>query len=650
MSRAASVGFRSPDQRSITSQRTGDSTATQESALRGATLAFKSSPAPVRPLVNTYSGTNGALVAATRAGLSAPKFSEYKDTQVPTHSLAQQHSLKAGRDAFARKASIALNSPELIASAQASQRQSPSHVAASLAAARVPAGLTGKDDGRQPARARSTLSRASSHQEVELFEAKQQVRGPGIEVKANPAPGIVSPVPIRPPVNFLPVGDTSPPVPIPRKQLPPKPSSPSLRTLKAVSTFEGHSVTPVNSSRVPSTPPTLSTRSTKDATSFAMTTHDEPAPRLPARPVEMSPTMSETKPRVAPSLPPPRGSKAIRGKDPTLPVRRTTIRSNDSDTESTGSFASARDSFSPIHGMSRANTLARSSTQPQGSALSRNNSLVERKPVLPPPKPSTLQATRYVTVSPEPAPPTMPPRRTSSTVSYRRPLDSLKPQLTADSLANAIVSASLASSRAPSPSKSRPTPPPPRRSSKSHTALAFLLPSSSPPVSRDPSPMKSMRQTLRRTHSSSSDEGSKSPDHSHNIFKPKHPNKHAEGDRKRWRDAITELERKRYEGVWAANRGASVPVPGTGLDEVHGLAVKDIWLRSGLPESILERIWDLVVDGGRPESERRVLRKDEFVVGIWLVDQCLKGRRLPVEVGDSVWGSVRKLTSGVRLR
>lgn len=43
------------------------------------------------------------------------------------------------------------------------------------------------------------------------------------------------------------------------------------------------------------------------------------------------------------------------------------------------------------------------------------------------------------------------------------------------------------------------------------------------------------------------------------------------------------------------------------------------------------------------------LDRAEFVVGLWLIDQRLKGRKLPTRVSDSVWGSVGTLT-GITVR
>lgn len=172
-----------------------------------------------------------------------------------------------------------------------------------------------------------------------------------------------------------------------------------------------------------------------------------------------------------------------------------------------------------------------------------------------------------------------------------------------------------------------------------------------------------MRKTLRQTQSETSDEGEDErlyPYSKHKVQKRlgKHPNKHHEGDRKRWREEVTERERKRYEGVWAANKGLycvftreeqrliskepdsqhvrdlKEAVP----DQVSNLIVRDIWSRSRLPETALETVWDLV-------DHERVgrLGKEEFVVGLWLIDGRLKGKKLPVKVSDSVWRSVKGL-------
>ena len=120
------------------------------------------------------------------------------------------------------------------------------------------------------------------------------------------------------------------------------------------------------------------------------------------------------------------------------------------------------------------------------------------------------------------------------------------------------------------------------------------------------------------------------------IFMKMHPHKHREGDRKRYRAIVTERQKRRYDGVWAANRGLWMDADSS--DNVLNLVVRDIWSRSRLPNDVLADIWDLVdIQGG----DR--LRRNEFVVGMWLIDQRLKGRKLPSIVSESLWNSVRLL-------
>lgn len=178
-----------------------------------------------------------------------------------------------------------------------------------------------------------------------------------------------------------------------------------------------------------------------------------------------------------------------------------------------------------------------------------------------------------------------------------------------------------------------------------------------------------MLRTLRKQDESSASSDEEDAQHPYGHHRKrrlvrKHPNKHHEGDRKRWRDAVTERERKRYEGVWAANKGFhySFTVEEQELmrtapnhqrtkelkmavnDQVSNMVVRDIWSRSRLPSNVLETVWDLVDHDmvGR-------LNKEEFVVGMWLIDQRLKGRKLPVKVTDSVWMSVRAI-HGIKVR
>ncbi|KAI7278970.1 hypothetical protein KC345_g5635 [Hortaea werneckii] len=255
----------------------------------------------------------------------------------------------------------------------------------------------------------------------------------------------------------------------------------------------------------------------------------------------------------------------------------------------------------------------------------------------------------------------------SLTAQWHRMNHQRRTPLQSDDIANAIVASSLASSRAPSPRKSNRLEPPPVPSRRRHHTLSFA---------RSPSPARQgMRMTLRKHDSSDTgEEDSLHPYSKHRKKRHlrKHPNKHHEGDRKRWRDAVTERERKRYEGVWAANKGILCTLcldeeerlkdPRSFHDnleeqqqaresafsemdqEVSSLVVRDIWSRSRLPASELEMVWELVDNTGVGR-----LSKEEFVVGMWLVDQRLKGRKLPVRVSPTVWASVRSL-QGIKIR
>lgn len=163
-------------------------------------------------------------------------------------------------------------------------------------------------------------------------------------------------------------------------------------------------------------------------------------------------------------------------------------------------------------------------------------------------------------------------------------------------------------------------------------------------------------------------------------------------------DTLTEAERKRYDGVWATNRGAQIPfymepeeynllvdeeelyedgftsddsdysdsdsdsvssseyimsgdvgkddvVVTDQNDAVHGYIVSRLWRRSRLPDERLSSIWDLV-----DRCNDGTLDREGFLVGMWLVDQCLYGRKLPNKVDPRVWGSVGRLNVNVKIR
>jgi len=253
----------------------------------------------------------------------------------------------------------------------------------------------------------------------------------------------------------------------------------------------------------------------------------------------------------------------------------------------------------------------------------------------------------------------------SSAQAHSQPRD-IRTGMTVNSLADAMVASSLASTRAgTSPRADHLTEPGNRRRSRSLTSLhRFAHHHSTSPKAPPPPPQRRpMKQTLRKPSVENDDED-ESAKHRRRHRVRKHPNQHHEGDRKRWRDRVTDTERKRYEGVWAANRGAHLDwtfssdndsrnyVNG-GTDTVVNVIVRDIWERSRLPRDVLEEIWDLVANPGS-----MALGREEFVIGMYLIDQRLKvrvlqqrshgtmtdssqGRKLPSRVSASIVSSVR---------
>ncbi|KAK1751624.1 hypothetical protein QBC47DRAFT_390578 [Echria macrotheca] len=265
-----------------------------------------------------------------------------------------------------------------------------------------------------------------------------------------------------------------------------------------------------------------------------------------------------------------------------------------------------------------------------------------------------------------------------SALSLRPPTmaDASNSNLALDSLTDAIVASNLASTRLAA-IRSSPGPPPlpaPRRHNRprspqhlqpQRTADSLLSPNRTGGSNKSPSGRgqdakqgrTGMLHTLRAPPSSLSDDEDARRRTHRTRKKAMHPlsggKKHAhnEGARRRWRDEVSVRERRRYEAVWASNRGLFL-APGWGFtggddvgrpaegseeaDLVANMVVRDIWSRSRLPEDELAEVWELV-------DRRRdgTLGRMEFVVGMWLVDQRLRGRKLPSRVGESVWASVR---------
>lgn len=200
-----------------------------------------------------------------------------------------------------------------------------------------------------------------------------------------------------------------------------------------------------------------------------------------------------------------------------------------------------------------------------------------------------------------------------------------------DNLTDAIMAGSLASSRlTPHHTGSKLAPPPVPKRQKSPRLLHTLR---NPPRESD------------------DEEDSHKKGHRALLRKGKHA--HHEGSRKKWREEIRPRERKRYEALWASNRGVMLTdtrlmSPATSISSdldrdlsqcVANVVVREVWRRSRLPLDELAEIYDLV-----DRSRMGMLSRAEFVVGTWLVDQRLRGRKVPARVTDSVWGSANGVT------
>lgn len=109
---------------------------------------------------------------------------------------------------------------------------------------------------------------------------------------------------------------------------------------------------------------------------------------------------------------------------------------------------------------------------------------------------------------------------------------------------------------------------------------------------------------------------------------------------------MSSADRKRYDGLWAANKGLLLEHAPAFKDEVANIVVRDIWQRSRLQAELLADIYDLV-----DRSQTGRLTRDEFVVGTWLVDHSLRGRRLPFkqDLTDDLFDSGAMARLGIKV-
>lgn len=81
------------------------------------------------------------------------------------------------------------------------------------------------------------------------------------------------------------------------------------------------------------------------------------------------------------------------------------------------------------------------------------------------------------------------------------------------------------------------------------------------------------------------------------------------------------------------------------VEDVHGYVIANLWRRSKLPDDTLAKIWSLV-----DHNHDGTLDRESFIVGTWLVDQCLYGRKLPAQISDDVWSSAGRLNVKIRMK
>ncbi|KAF2502147.1 hypothetical protein BU16DRAFT_1122 [Lophium mytilinum] len=663
----------------------------RDAALLGASSAFSKPPVKPKPIGQTYTGGgNGALTAATRAGASHQSSPIQKQW---TGGSYQSQPSPLPWSAKSNGSSIL----EVPADLHSNRTASPSNIAAKLAAARSTPGTPSKSkpdlthsyfplptprdteqEDRLPppgtigdAKTRLSLSAGKPqpqprHDSHESSIPALQNSGRNLEqAKATDN------TPIMPTNSLVQIFEQA------RAKTPTTPSS-------TASVLKSRGAPPPVKSPKPQRPIAFAV---PDQTAPSAERHSIPsASNMAARPKPKLPELTTIKPAVErPKPPAPRRSRpksqevnsnysskprtgSLDDENRYSRPRSASMDGNDENDSSPTSFTSAPETQADLKSKPSLPPPRRSGTRkPDSKSESSSKSL---HPKILSQSNTAAQVGRLAT-PPENFPP---PRAAAALTSQpsgssmyhsnyqRASLRQMTPHITGDSLANAMVGAALASSRNASPAPARsPLPPLPIRNQppKKHHHHPFHSSRSPSPTKSKPGPGK-LRTTMRKESTSSesedSDERYKRKGKRVLGMGRKHPNKHHEGDRKRWRDVITERERKRYEGVWAANKGLYV-VPGTSKSpspnrvdaefdpgwDVHALVVRDVWARSRLPEHVLEEVWNLVDSRGLAR-----LRREEFVVGLWLVDQMLKGRKLPPRVTESVWGSVRG--AGVRVK
>ncbi|KAF2851751.1 hypothetical protein T440DRAFT_467533 [Plenodomus tracheiphilus IPT5] len=686
---------------SLAPQSTGDTPYNvRDAALRGASLAFSKPPAQPKPQANTYTGgSNGALLAATKVGTPVQRDStggSSRSLRRPSASPMQtpskhnsSNSLSVPDDQFDRTPSPSNIAAKLAAARHSPLRPRPQSTSAPTMSEQrpneqdvlPPAGSVGsvlsrlepKKPVQQPQKRRDSFGSRSSASTLQIADRDHK---PTDDTPIPPTTSLVKmfeqnrpTTPTTRPVAPMKLAQNSPPpVRSPKPQrafkLPPEPRDDA--PLQRVRTRTPPPVKPKPQHRI-ELPPPMATDGANEATYFH-TQKQGPmkSPPIKQKPVQLAAIRTSTPP--PPKPPPQRGTRQTRPQSQDMPHQMSMHRR----------LSTSLDSHK-----------APSSPSSFKSAKEEQDVEEKPKPALPPPRRSTTRAATSVPVSAQSRltePIQIKSRNQSQNPSAKRPTERFSPtrrpvsamggssspslyhnnyqresvkeitkHMTGESLSSAIMGAALAAtsrnvSPAPRPMSIEPLFPPPKK----HHHHPFHR-SPSPQKQSPPKSAGKMRTTLRKEPSSSEDTDEvdkykKKGTRIMGIKARKHPNKHHEATRKRWRDQITERERKRYEGVWAANKGLYLPSAQERplLDDdpsldVLNLLVREIWTRSRLPTHVLEEVWDLV--DGRGVGR---LTRLEFVVGLWLIDQRLKGRKLPVKISESVWQSARGIGLKVR--
>ena len=529
----------------------------RSTALTGASHAF-SQASPVHPLSKAYIGTNGALAAATTTGMGMPRYGVH---------------FAKGDTSNGKIKEILTNTPRRSDASEKfrkSREHSPSHIAALHATSKsTPASMQKSTNSercsRQPTSLPDVMVNRISEPPIIFSSTNEAVGGATTSLvkffnsKQNPKGN----VPITHSVRYVtkPASAMASPVPIK------PPIKPILSTINSAITFpvmakleEGFTASDQSESMGPgATAATVQSLARAQAVTIRRPSHSAHATLLP---------------HIVPELPTRRGSGARSPLNELLGNGR---------------------NIYPIAVGSASLEFPQAGSAEPSTALQK----FESNPSFLPSKLSSTPPTR----------PLLPGRSSRSF------------EMKVDSLANTIVAASLASSRATSPTR---TPPPRPRRLKSHPL--FRNHHDKGQSSRTPSPAKAMRQTMREPLLS--DDGMAYKKKS--LLTRKHPHRYHEGS------AVTERERRRYDGVWAANKGLWMDADAS--ESVLNLVVRDIWSRSRLPNDVLANIWDLVSIGGGDRLDR-----SEFIVGMWLIDQRLKGRKVPSMISERLWRSVRLL-------